>query len=50
MSRLPDQLLNKFRQFSSVALCKFGLFKLVSKVSRKLFELSRLETWSDYRG
>ena len=51
MSRIPDYILKKKSSYFSrvMALCKFGHFKLVSKVTRKLFELGH-ETWSADRG
>ena len=39
MSRLPDKIKKKSLYFSRVmALKKFGLFKLVSKISGEVFE------------
>ena len=35
MSKLPDPLLNEFGQIV-MALCKFGHFKVVSKISKTL--------------
>ena len=52
MSRLPEQHLKKFRQilmekkmmdFDDMALCKFGHFKIVSKISKKVY-LETLKT------
>ena len=41
MTRLSDLILREFRQIflPVMAICKFGHFKLVSKISRKVFEL-----------